>query len=148
MLERRHTLDRTERGRTDQTTGCKHVERASPFSHQMRRRLEPAPPAHAAGREEAHPVVAEIPARRVGGIPRLGVVGKHAREPGPAGLLESREEEREERLGDARVARVGEELAQALALRELADEGRERRLTGFDRPVHDEGRNPGSAGSS
>ena len=55
--------------------------------------------------------------------------------------MEAGEKERQERLRDARLGRVVQELAQALALGEVAGDRAERGLLQTDRSVHDERRN-------
>ena len=98
----------------------------------MRRRLETAPPPDAPRGEEPDVSLAQEPTSGLSGIARLRVVGEDDDER-PAALEEDRgEEERDERLGDARSGGRRDELAEALALGELAGKGVEGRL------VHDE----------
>ena len=105
-LLRRDSLRRSERRGAHEAAAREHLERTRPLAHEVRRRLEPAPPAHAARREQADPLLAEVPAGALGRIPRLRVVGEHADERTAASLVESGEEERQQRLRDPRVARA------------------------------------------
>jgi hypothetical protein len=58
---RRDPLGRAERGGADEPTGGEHLERAGPLADEVRRRLEPAPPADAARGEEPDALLAEEP---------------------------------------------------------------------------------------
>ena len=105
----------------------KHLERPRSLTDEVRGRLEPASPPHPAGGEQSDPVLAEVPARSLGDVARLGVVGKHTREGPAAGLLESGEEEGQKRFRHPSGSRISQEREQPLALRELASERGERR---------------------
>ena len=87
-------------------------------------------------------LVAEEPARGLGSVARIGVLGREHDERAPELLVDRRQQERKRRLRDA-GAGVGqrlEERAEALAVGELANERVE------DGSVHDERRNRRSAG--
>jgi hypothetical protein len=142
----RDPLRRPDRGGADQASGREHLEGAGALADEVRRRLEPAPPAHAARGEEADPLLAEVPARRLGGVAGVPVVGEDADERPAASVVEGREEQREQRLGDARRARLLEKPEQALAAGQLAGERCQRGGGCAGRPVHDERRNPGFRG--
>jgi hypothetical protein len=129
---RRHTLGRADRGGADEPAGLEDPERTGAFADEVRRRLEAAPPADSTRGEEADVLLAEKPARGLGCVARLGVVREDGDER-PAALVEDRgEKEWDERLGHACSRGRRDELAEALALGELAGEGAECRL------VHDE----------
>ncbi len=134
---RRHRLGERARGRADEAAPREHVERPRALAGEVRRRLEARVPAHAAARQVADDVVAEEPGGRLGRVPRVRVLGEEADEPAAELLVQRREHERQRRLGhaDARRHRVGE-LAEALVVDELLDEGVEYRT------VHDDRRNP------
>ena len=90
--------------------------------------------------QERDALGAEVPARRLGEVARVGVLGRQRDEPAPQLLVERGDDERQRRVGDARAhgERLGE-LAQALAPLDLAEErvqhGKLERRT-----VHDERR--------
>ena len=146
LVARRDPLRERRRGDPHETARGEHVERARPLADEVRRRGEPRLPAHAAARQERDPLGAEVPARRLGEVARVGVLGRQRDEPAPELLVERRHDERQRRVRDARAdgKRLGE-LAQALAPLDLAEErvqhGKFERRT-----VHDERRDSRPAG--
>jgi hypothetical protein len=104
------------------------VQRAGALADEVRRRLEPGAPGDAAARQQADVLLAEVPGGGLGGVARLGVLGEQADEPSRQPLVERGEQDGECRLRDAcaRRQRLGE-LAEAVELGELADEGLEYR---------------------
>ena len=85
----------------------------------------------------------EKPAGRLGGVARVGVVGQETDEPAPQPFVQCGENEWKRRLGDSGA--LGErfrERAQALVLRELANERMQERAVGCLQ-VHDDRRNRG-----
>src|SRR5207237_901706 len=54
-------------GRADEPASGEHVERARPLAHEVRRRLEPGLPTHAAAREQCDLIVAAEPGGGLGG---------------------------------------------------------------------------------
>ena len=84
-----------ERGRrgADEPAAREHVERAGPLADEVRRRLEPGAPADAAARQQPDALGAEEPARRLGRVARVGVLGQDADERA-AELLVERGEQR------------------------------------------------------
>ena len=139
-------LGERRRRRPHETARGEHVERARPLADEVRRRGEPRLPAHAAARQERDPLGAQVPARRLGEVARVGVLGRQRDEPAAELLVERRDDERQRRVRDARAdgERLGE-LAQALAPLDLAEErvqhGKLERRT-----VHDERRDTRPAG--
>ena len=103
----------------------------------MRRRLETRVEGDAASRHEGDVLFAEEPRGGLGHVSRLGVLRKQADDATPESQVHGREQQRQSRLGDARVrvAELGRERAEALALGELAREDVEHG------PVHDDWRN-------
>ena len=86
---------------------------------------------------------AEEPARRLGGVARVAVVGEQADERPLELLVQSGEQKRQDRLGDAGTARQrAGELLEALVGANLVDEGVQYRT------VHDERRDTRPAESS
>ncbi len=146
LVARWDPLGERRRGGPHETARGEHVERARPLADEVRRRGEPRLPAHAAARQERDPLGAQVPARRLGEVARVGVLGRQRDEPAPELLVERRDDERQRRVRDARAdgKRLGE-LAQALAPLDLAEErvqhGKLERRT-----VHDERRDSRPAG--
>jgi hypothetical protein len=98
----------------------------------MRRRLEPAAPVHAARREERDAVVTGEPPCGLRRVACVGVLGEDDDQPAAELLVQGREQERQDRLGDARTRRQRSgELLQTLLRTEALDECVEYR------PVHD-----------
>ena len=112
------------------------------LADEVRRRHEAALPANPARGEQPDALLAEEPARCLGRVTRVGIVGQnaHQRRSGAARKVERGEEERQERLRDARGAGLGRERAEPIALGELPGEDVER---GW---VHDQRRNRGFRG--
>ena len=73
-LLRRHALCRADRRGADEPAGLEDLEGAGALADEVRRRLEPAPPAHSARGEEADVLIPEEPARGLRSVPGLGVV--------------------------------------------------------------------------
>ncbi len=98
-----------ERGRrcADEPAGGEHVERPSPLADEVRRRLEPRPPADAAARQQRHPIVAEVPGGGLGGVPGVCVLGEQADERAVEVKVERREDERQCRLRNPRGGGLG-----------------------------------------
>ena len=134
-------LREAERRRADEPALRQDLERAGALTDEVRRRLETAAPANAARGEEPDVVLAEEPAGAFGRVPGLGIVRQDDDQRARARAMEAGEEERQERLRDARLGRVVQELAQALALGEVAGDRAERGLLQTGRSVHDERRN-------
>jgi hypothetical protein len=144
---RRDALREADGRGAHEAPGREDVERAGTFPDEMGRRLEPAPPADAAGGEEPYPSLAQEPARGLGGVARVGILREDADERAvPAREVERREEEREKRLRNARVGRTLRELPEAVSAGELASESGEDGFLGAGELVHDEGRKSPSAG--
>ena len=102
----------------------------------MRRRQQPRIPANPAARKQGDPLVADEPCSGFGQVARVGVLGNGDRERPLEELVERRDDERQSRLGDARLrGQRGGELGQPLVLEQLADEGVK------NWTVHDERRN-------
>ena len=100
LVRRRKALgDRGRRG-GDETAGGEDVERTGPLADEVRGRLEPGAPADAAARQERDHVVAEEPGSGLGRVTRVGILRKDDHEPSIELEMESREEERQRRLGD------------------------------------------------
>jgi len=111
------------RRRADQAAALQHGECARTLADEVRRRLEPRLPAHAAARQVADRLVAEEPRRCFGGVPGIGVLRQQADERPLEPLVERCQHDRQGGLADARTRRqrLGE-LGEAPFLRELADE--------------------------
>ncbi len=123
-LRRRQRLRERVRGRADEPAAGEHVERARPLADEMRRRLEPGLPVDAAAGHEADQLVSDEPRRRLGRVARVGVLRQEADERPVELLVQRREHDRQRRLGHARTRRQRvRELAEALVLDELGDEG-------------------------
>jgi hypothetical protein len=75
----------------------------------VRRWPETGLPPNAARGKEADPVLAEIPPGCLGGISSIGVVGEQADEPAVPSGPDGREEERQQRFGDAGAVRGSRE---------------------------------------
>ena len=75
-LGRRQRLrDRGRRG-ADEPARREHVERPRALADEMRRRLEPGAPVHAAARQQRDALLAEEPARSLGRVAGVGVLGQ------------------------------------------------------------------------
>jgi transcription elongation factor GreA len=107
----------------------------------MRRWLEARAPAHTTAREQRHQLLPDEPSRRLSRVARISVLRQEAHEAAVELVVQCREEERQNRLGDARAGRqrVRERL-QPLEREQLPDECVEygavhddRRKTGFRR---------------
>ena len=97
----RHALGERGRRGGDEAAGREHVECACSLADEMRRRLEPRAPADAAARQQRDVVGADEPARRLGDVARVGVLGQQDDEPSPELLVQRREQERQHGFGDA-----------------------------------------------
>ena len=94
-----------------------------------------------AARKQCDALFADEPARRLGDVSRVGVLGDEKHEAAPELVVQRSYDERERRLGDACAGRQRlREGAQAVTRRELADE-REQGGTLNGRSVHGERRN-------
>src|SRR5262245_26799469 len=118
-LLRRIALGRASAGGTPSTapiadaqTSPSAASTSRARAREMRRRLEPAPPTHAARRKQADVLLAEEPARGLGGVARLRVIREDDDERATALEEDRGEEERQERLGDARSSGRPDELAE------------------------------------
>ena len=131
-LGRRQRLrDRGGRG-TDEPAGSEHLERPRALADEMRRRLEPGAPVHAAAREQRDAFLAEEPARSLGRVPGVGVLGQQHDERAAQLLVQRRQQQRQRRLGDARGRRQRvRERGQALVAEQLLDERMEHGPGGF-----------------
>ena len=137
LRSRRDPLGECGRGRGDEAAAREHVEGARTLADEMRRRLEAGAPADAAPGQERDALGADEPARRLGEVARVGILGKQHDEPALELLVQGREHQRQHRLRDARPGRQrsGERL-QALEREQLPDERVEYRT------VHDDRRKP------
>ena len=134
----RHPLGERRRRRGDEAAAREHVEGAGALADEVRRRLEPGAPADAAARQQRDVVGADEPARRLGDVARVGVLGQQHDEPAPELLVQRREQERQHGLGDAGARRQGSrKRLQALEREQLPDERMQYRT------VHDDRRKPG-----
>ena len=98
----------------------------------MRRRLEPRAPAHAAARQQRDALLAEEPARSLGRVAGVGVLGQQHDERAAEMLVQRREQQGQRRLGDARGRRERvRERSQALVAEQLLDERMEHGPGGF-----------------
>ena len=142
-LGRRHRLGQRRGGCAHEPAGGEHVQGAGTLADEVRGRLQSRAPVDASAGEERDLVVAQEPAGRLGSVARVGVLRREDDERSCQLLVERGDQERERRLGDASpgVGKLLEERAEALALRELANQGVE------DGSVHDERRNRRSAPS-
>ena len=102
---RRQTLGDGGRRRADEPAGREHLERTRALADEVRRRLEPGAPAHAARRQERHLVVADEPAGGLRGVARVGVVGEERDEAALDLLVDRRQHERKHGLRDAGARR-------------------------------------------
>ena len=122
-LGRRHRLgERRGRG-ADEPSGGEDVERPRALADEMRRRLEPRAPVHAAAREQRDPLLAEEPARALGRVASIGVLGQQHDERAAQLLVQRGQQQRQRRLGDPRGRRQRiREGGQALVAEQLLDE--------------------------
>src|SRR5439155_25362229 len=97
--------------------GGEHVEATEALAYEVRRRLETRVEGDAASRHEGDVLFAEKPRGGLGHVSRLGVLRKQADDATPESQVQGREQQRQSRLGDARVrgAEIGRERAEALA---------------------------------
>jgi hypothetical protein len=72
--DRRQTFGKRSRRGADESALLEHVERPRPLSDEVRRRREPRLPGDAAARQQPDHVVAEEPARSLGGITRVCIL--------------------------------------------------------------------------
>ncbi len=139
-LRRRQPLGKRPRRGADEPAALEHVKRPRPLADEMRRRREPGLPGDAAARQQSNHVAAEEPARALGGVARIRILGQENDQTTAQPLVQRGEEQRQRGLRHASPRRQGvRELGEALVLDELLDEGVEYRA------VHDEGRNYRSA---
>ena len=128
-----------QRGRRDDDEAAllEHLERAGPLADEVRRRPEAGVPADAAARQQRDAILAQEPARRLGEIACVGVLGDEQRQRAAELLVERGDEQRQRRLGHAGTRRQRRgELLYVLALEQLADE-REEHRTLFDVSDHE-----------
>ena len=119
-------LGQRDRRRADEPAAGEHLQGARPLADEVRRRLEPGAPVDAAGREERDLVLAQEPRRGLGGVPGVGVVREERDEPAPELDVQSGEEQRQRRLGDAGACRKGiGERGQARIRAQALDESEE-----------------------
>ena len=83
-LGRRQRLGDRGRRRADEPARREHVEGTRPLADEMRRRLEPRAPANAAARQQRDPLLAEEPARPLGRVAGVGVLGQQHDERAPS----------------------------------------------------------------
>ena len=82
-IRRGHALrERGGRG-ADEPSGGEDLERARTLADEMRRRLEAGAPANAAAGQQRDALGPEEPARRLGRVARVGILGQQADEPAP-----------------------------------------------------------------
>ena len=141
LLGGRHPLrERRRRGEHEPPCG-EDVERPRTLADEVRRRLEPRLPSHAAARQQRDALRPEEPAGRLGEIPRVAVVRDEHDGLLPARVVQRSEDERKHRLGDPRT--LGQRLdvrMEAFGAEELLDERVE------NRAVHRCGRDGRSRG--
>ena len=128
LLGGRHPLRERRRRGEDEPACGEDVERPRPLADEVRRRLEPRLPPHAAARQQRDALRPEEPAGRLGEIPRVAVVRDEHDGLLPARLVQRGEDEREHGLGDPRT--LGQRLdirVEALGAEELLDERVENR---------------------
>ena len=87
-LRRRHPFGERRRGCADEASRREHVERPRPLADEVRWRLEPGAPAHSAAGQERDVLVAEEPARGLGCVARIGVLGREHDERPPELLVD------------------------------------------------------------
>src|SRR5205823_4850806 len=73
LARRRHALGKRRRRRADEPAAREHVERTSPFTDEVRRRLEARCPVHSAARQQRHVRLAQEPRRRLRRVTRIGI---------------------------------------------------------------------------
>ena len=131
-LGRRQRLGDRGRRRADEPARREHVEGTRPLADEMRRRLEPRAPANAAARQQRDPLLAEEPARPLGRVAGVGVLGQQHDERAAQLLVQRRQQQRQRGLGDPRGRGQGiRERGQALIVEELLDERVEHGTGGF-----------------
>ena len=103
-LRRGQALREAQGGRAHETAPLEDLERPRPLSDQVRRRREAAFERDSARRQQPDALGAHIPACRFGRVARVRVFRKQADKPvlSPGRMPAGGEEERQERLGDAR----------------------------------------------
>ena len=121
-------FDEASRGDADEPAAGEHVERSCTLADEVRRRPQARAERDAAARHEGDGSSVDEPGRRLGGVARVLVVGKHAQQACPAPLVERGEEQRQRRFGDAGARRSEATLRRRLAARRRrgrarADEG-------------------------
>ena len=125
--DRRHPLGEGRRGRAHEPAAREHVERPVALAHEVWWRLEPGFVAHAPAGKKRDTLFAEQPARRLGRVSRVGVLGQQHEERTTGVLVQSGQEQRQHRLRDAGARRQSvREGAEALGALKLGDEGCER----------------------
>ena len=136
LAGRRNTFRHRRRGCADETAAVEHSKSTRTLTDEMRRWLQPRSPVDAARREQRHVLVAEEPARGLGRVACVGVLGQHDHETALQLVVQSSQNERQHRLRDAgaRRQRCGE-LLEPLLCAEAFDEAVE------NGPVHDDGPN-------
>src|SRR5215213_7353161 len=77
----RQRLGERRSRRADEAAGGEDCQRPRALADEVRRRLETRAPADAATRQQPNALLAEEPARALGRIPRVRVLGQHAHEP-------------------------------------------------------------------
>ena len=137
LVGRRQQLRERGRGSADEPARSEDVERPCALADEVRRRLEAGVPADAAARQQRDLLVAEVPRRRLRGVPGVGVFREEGDERAAGAQVERGQQQRQPGLGDSRPCsdQVIRERAEALALGKLDGERMQ------CRPVHDERRN-------
>ena len=130
--ERRQSLGERERRRAHEPARGEHVERAVPLTDEVRRGRKPRVEPHAAAGQERDARATREPPGRLGGIPRVRVLGEEDEQPPPELLVEGGEQQRQHGLRHACPGRerAGERL-EALVPAQLVDEGGERSRRGL-----------------
>ena len=84
LVARRDPLGERRRGGPNETARGEDVESARTLADEVRRRGEARLPADAAARQERDPFGAQVPARRLREVARVGVLGRQRTSPRPS----------------------------------------------------------------
>ncbi len=127
LVRRRQPFRERSGRRAHEAPLGEHRERPGALADQVRGRVEARADRDAAARQQRHPGGIDVPAHGLGGVARVLVLGQDAEQRAVARLAERREQERERRLGDARIGRERvRERTEVVALGERRDETTQR----------------------